>query len=319
MLAAVEGGFTHSAVCHRATAELAEAVVPFIEEGLTRNERVFVNLAAGDVAALKGALGADADRVRWSDTHRWHPHPARRLRALQDLVDGEERHGLGHLRFVGGCPWPATPREMVTEWERFDAALNEALATAPLTMVCAYDVAVIPPDVVDRVASTHPLLGSAAPRPSPTFLGAEEYLVRSGPSSLKVPEGASRLGPSVVPGEARAFVREVLSHARPLPVTALDDLVVAVTEVVTNSWGVGSRSIEISVWSLGDEVGVQVDDDGPGLFDPLAGYRRPQVGSDGGRGLWIARQMTDLVEIIGTPGGTSVRLRMFAHAWQHRA
>jgi anti-sigma regulatory factor (Ser/Thr protein kinase) len=89
-----------------------------------------------------------------------------------------------------------------------------------------------------------------------------------------------------------------------------------VTELVTNAWQVGAPSIEVWCWRDGGELGIQVDDDGPGLRDPLAGYRRPKKAVTGGRGLWIARQMADILEIASSERGTSVRARFF-ESWGH--
>lgn len=97
-------GFTHVAVCHRSTRELIETLIPVLGDWLGMNESVF---------------GADSDRIRWSDTRRWHPHPTRRLRAIQELVDAEERQGAAQLRFVGECAFPAGPPELVVEWGKF--------------------------------------------------------------------------------------------------------------------------------------------------------------------------------------------------------
>jgi hypothetical protein len=45
------------------------------------------------------------------------------------------------------------------------------------------------------------------------------------------------------------------------------------------------------------------------VVDPLAGRVRPPPGADRGRGLWLANQLSDLVQIRATPEGTAVRVR----------
>ena len=42
---------------------------------------------------------------------------------------------------------------------------------------------------------------------------------------------------------------------------------------------------------------------------PLAGRLRPPPTQEGGRGLWLANQLCDLVQIRSRPGRTTVRLR----------
>ena len=310
-------GFAHVAVCHRSTEELLASAAPFVREGLAMDERVLINLAAERAGALHAALGDDADRVQWSDSDKWHPRPPHRLRAIQDLVGGETCGGHPRLRILGECAWPgpgtSSPpaREMTREWERFEAVLNVVLAGAPLTLLCTYDAAALSPGVVDGAACTHPVLWTDRPVRSPSYVDPVTYLAASQPWGLSAPREASWALGRVTPAEARAHVRRGLARSGTVSPEIVEDMLVAATEVVTNSWRAGAGSIAVACWHRGAEVGVQVEDDGPGIDDPLAGYRRPWAGSDGGRGLWIVRQLAELVEIAPGPGskGASVRMR----------
>lgn len=49
--------------------------------------------------------------------------------------------------------------------------------------------------------------------------------------------------------------------------------------------------------------------DGPAI-DPLLGYLAPRLRSRRGRGLWLIRQLTDLVEIRTAASGAAVRMRV---------
>jgi len=314
-------GFAHTAVPHCSTGELVGELAPLVRGWLSRRDRVFVNLAAERVQALRAALGEDADRVRWSDTHRWVPHPARRLRALQELVDGEMRHGSGQIRVVGECAFAADQPALVAEWERFDAVLNEALVDAPVTLVCAYDVTAAPDGVMERVPCTHPLLGVDPVVPSERYGHCREVLSPRGPLEPPPPSAGCERG-RVTPARARALLRDVLgdaahgagADAAAAGPRAVDDLSVVATELVTNAWQAGAHTVDVWCWHESGEMGVQVDDDGPGLRDPLAGYRRPPSTTVGGRGLWIVRQLSDLVEMACSEKGTSVRARVFLPA-----
>lgn len=42
--------------------------------------------------------------------------------------------------------------------------------------------------------------------------------------------------------------------------------------------------------------------------DPMAGRRRPQPTEPDARGLWLANQMCDLVQVRSTPEGSTVRV-----------
>ena len=305
-------GLLHTALTYRSTDELAGVLVPLVAKWLSGGDRVIVSSGPRRMHALCSELGADAELVRWCDTSRWAPHPARRLRAIHEIVEDERRLGHGQVRFVGEHPFPPGVPELVTEWERFDAALNDALATAPLTMVCAFDVATVPAPVLEHVAGVHPMLGVDPALASTGYRRPDDFLgVSSGLPPL--PADTSRLGGQVTPARARSLVKDVLGgEGVDAPASrAVDDFAVAVTELVTNAWQAGAGSIDVWCWQRRGEMGVQVDDDGPGLRAPLAGYRRPSPGALGGRGLWIVRQLVDLVEIAFDGLGTSVRARIF--------
>jgi hypothetical protein len=47
---------------------------------------------------------------------------------------------------------------------------------------------------------------------------------------------------------------------------------------------------------------------GPGLDDPLVGYVPPGSGHARGTGLWIARQMTERLDMLSTERGLTTRL-----------
>ena len=88
----------------------------------------------------------------------------------------------------------------------------------------------------------------------------------------------------------------------------LDDFVVAVNELLTNAVRHGGGSGRVSLWHRDDTVVCEVADQGEGLPGPLDSPRRPAADRLGGRGLWLAGQLTDTVEIETGHGGTTVRI-----------
>src|SRR5579862_5679002 len=115
------------------------------------------------------------------------------------------------------------------------------------------------------------------------------------------------------PADARLLVRLglALETLDPSTVAHLD---LIVSELVTNSWQVGADVVELACWRVPHGVAVHVDDDGPGFDDPLAGYRRPAPDAPRGRGLWMVRQLADVLEVSSTPSKTAVRALLFAGA-----
>ena len=87
------------------------------------------------------------------------------------------------------------------------------------------------------------------------------------------------------------------------------DLVLAVDEIVTNSVRHGGGAGTLRAWIDGDAVVCEVNDDGY-LQDPLVGRRRPTPDAMGGRGLWLANQLCDLVQVRNGVEGCVVRVRV---------
>ena len=94
-------------------------------------------------------------------------------------------------------------------------------------------------------------------------------------------------------------------------------MVIAVAEVATNGLVHGLPPVRVRAWGQGDTLVVQVDDAAGRPLPPLAGYVPPGTDPDAGRGLWLARQLADVVSVHTEGRTTSVRLH-FPHEVTHR-
>lgn len=88
------------------------------------------------------------------------------------------------------------------------------------------------------------------------------------------------------------------------------DLALALGEILANAQEHGRPPIEVSAWADGRLV-VIVSDRGAG-FDRLAvwGSHPPVPEGCRGRGLWIARQLSDLLHVDCADGATVIRLEL---------
>lgn len=87
------------------------------------------------------------------------------------------------------------------------------------------------------------------------------------------------------------------------------DLVLAVSEVAANTLRHTRSPGTLVIWHDANEVVCEIHDQGV-ITDPLAGQRKPPANASGGHGLWIVRQVCDLVELISDANGTTVRMHM---------
>jgi anti-sigma regulatory factor (Ser/Thr protein kinase) len=140
-------------------------------------------------------------------------------------------------------------------------------------------------------------------------------------SSVHVPDPPDRSQPLPAPtndvmyhtyrsdlSQVRALV---LQHAREagLAEGRATDLVLAVSEVAANTLRHTRSSGTLAIWHDKDEIVCEIHDEGT-ITDPQPGRRKPGPGASGGHGLWIVRQVCDLVELTSDANGTTVRMHM---------
>jgi len=88
--------------------------------------------------------------------------------------------------------------------------------------------------------------------------------------------------------------------------------VAAVNEVATNSITHGGGEGNFKIWRESDALICEIRD--KGRFDKPLGDRERPATSSSPRGLWLANQLCDLVQIRTLPDGTVVRLHMRRNA-----
>jgi anti-sigma regulatory factor (Ser/Thr protein kinase) len=103
----------------------------------------------------------------------------------------------------------------------------------------------------------------------------------------------------------------VLEYAREAGLTEgrANDLVLAVSEVAANTLRHTRSSGTLAIWHDTEEIICEIHDEGT-ITDPQAGRSKPPPGASGGHGLWLVRQVCDLVELTSDADGTTVRMHM---------
>ncbi|WP_232806998.1 ATP-binding protein [Geodermatophilus chilensis] len=209
-------------------------------------------------------------------------------------------------RRAGG--WPpsrrGSARDDGREWSRFEAVANRCYASLPYYSLCLHDRQRLPVAVLDAVARTHPLTwGNCAPVPEPAYEDPERFLRSVHPAWGRRPSWAS-VAALTTPREAR---RAVAAAALDWWPARVGEVVQAAHELVVNALRVAAFA-EVSSWTDGDTLVVEVADAGPGLPDETLGYVPPSDGPDGARGMWLAWSLADDAAVDSSPAGTAVRL-----------
>lgn len=105
--------------------------------------------------------------------------------------------------------------------------------------------------------------------------------------------------------ELRSLVAASADHAG-LDARRIDDLIVVASELATNAVRHAGGSGVLRLWLSDGALHCRVTDQGPGLADPdRAGVRLVPITSDEGRGLWLARQLSDGLSVVVGERGTS--------------
>jgi anti-sigma regulatory factor (Ser/Thr protein kinase) len=88
----------------------------------------------------------------------------------------------------------------------------------------------------------------------------------------------------------------------------LDDFVLAVNEIITNAVRYAEGRGRVRLWASASAVCCEVTDAGPGIPLDWINREAPPGLVAGGRGLWMARQLCDDVDVRTGPAGTAVLL-----------
>jgi anti-sigma regulatory factor (Ser/Thr protein kinase) len=295
----------HPVLLYGSLEDFLEVTVPFLSAGFEEQEIVFVAARGDYLSPLRAELGPDAARARFVDAFEWHAHPASRLRAFHELVSEEMEGGALGLRLVGEPVWQGAP-EFVLEWQRYESALNRVLEPFPVRLMCSYDMSALGDSVLEGALRTHPVVyRSGYVVPSSEFEEPERLLVRWTPPLDSRPEGAIAMPTTDLSSARRRVYAEAL-RAGVEPERA-SDLCVAVNEVLTNAQVHAFGATALWAWMDDGRFVCDVEDRGHGIADPLAGYQ-PLAAESSGRGLWLARQLVDLLQIASRGTGTTVRL-----------
>lgn len=305
-------GLTHEALLYASDDEFTAAVVPVVNEGLGADHAVIAAVSPTNTSLLRETLGADAAEVTFLDAQDWYRRPALTIAGWQRLLDEKSAQGYEYLRIIGEVVFGPTGRH--ASWARYEAAVNDVFADAPAWLLCLYDVRTLPDAVLERARLTHPLVADPVRRPSADYLDPALLLGRiaepltdvSGPPHVEM----------AVPGHAtiavaRATVRTATASLGWLT-DRREDFLLALTELVSNGLRHGSGRRWLRLWVADHAVVVEVTDEGPGPIDPLVGYRRPSVVTEGGWGLWLAHHVCDAVTVESRDATTIVRCAMTA-------
>ncbi len=301
--------FRHEAIFHVDGAEgFLNAALPLIEQALHERAPVMIAVGTERIAALREALGAAAAEVEFADMRSLGANPARIIPAWRQFLD---RHPAGGAPALGiGEPvWAGRRPEELDECERHEHLIDLAFGRGRgWRLVCPYDLESLDEQALERARHSHPFIsgpGPAGPNPSydprRAWVAAFAGALPPAPADVwTVPFSAGDLL------ELRTLVSG-WAWGEAMTGEPAEELVLAIHEIAANSVRHGGGSGTMRLWRSEDTLICEIEDAGR-IRDPLLGRVRPGSGPDCGRGVWIANQLCDLVQIRSSECASRVRV-----------
>lgn len=289
--------FRHEALFYNNDQEFLAGTAPFIRDAVEAGEPILVAVDSRKIQLLTDLLGDGSDKVHFADMTEIGHNPARIIPAWHDFF-GVYGGGGRTVRGVGEPIWATrSPAELV-ECERHEALLNLAFEGARgFWLLCPYDASNLSEDALLEAKKSHPYVAEGEDsQASKDFVGLEK-LARPFDHPLQdPPPGSAQM--SFAAGHLEAVRRFVHMDAtgQGMSPQRIEDLVLAVNELAANSIRHGGGSGVLKIWREREYVICEVSDRGR-IDKPLAGRERPTGDQEGGFGLWLVNQLSDLVQL----------------------
>ena len=296
--------FRHEALIYADSAQFLAAAVPFLSAALDAGEPALVAVSKANAELLERELGRDVDGLGFVAIEDLWRNPARIVPFWRDFLDGQaDRRACG----ISEPVWPGREPAEVDECQRHEYLLNLAFPPAArASLLCAYDGSALADEVLAAVSCSHQaVLRDGCREPSKRYLRECDCyggkLSRHPSDATTLPYDRGRLA------AVRKRVKEAAEQAGIGPRRAAD-LVAAASELAANSVAHGGGAGTMYVWREGAHLLIDFEDRGR-IEEPLAGRLQPTATQRGGRGLWLANQLCDLVQIRSGALGTTVRVQ----------
>jgi anti-sigma regulatory factor (Ser/Thr protein kinase) len=297
-------GFQHEALIYGDSEQFLAATVPFLSAALAAGEPALVAVRQANAKLLEAALGADAEGVSFVAIEEVGRNPARIVPFWRDFLAGQAGRPA---RGISEPVWPGREAAEVDECQRHEHLLNHAFppGTQP-SLLCSYDGSALSAEVLAGVFRTHRMVLRDGSREVSRSYREECDCYRGKlpshpPDAVTLPYDRARLA------AVRKRVKEAAEQVGIGPRRAAD-LVAAASELAANSVAHGGGAGTMYVWRDGGHLLIDFEDRGR-IEEPLAGRLHPANDQRGGRGLWLANQLCDMVQIRSGPHGTTVRVQ----------
>jgi anti-sigma regulatory factor (Ser/Thr protein kinase) len=300
-------GRFHEVGFYRSDAEFGALIVPFVEEGLATGQPVVIGYDERKAALLRSWV-SDPGAVTFITDSSLYSTPAGAIASYWQMFERHVAAGATQIRIAGDVPHEGIGGRFAG-WDCYESAVNTVWHQFPIWSRCLYDAGTAAPRVLDIAERTHPriVLPSGLYQPSVRYQDPAVFEpLHPDPDPLECSV------PALVLTDPSAFqARHALAsigHGR-LADTVLRDVLIGVSEAVSNAWRHGRPPVTVRIWAAPRRMLVRVHDTGPGPGNAVAGlapaWARPGLR---GAGLWLIHMLGLNAALIRSPDGFTVRL-----------
>jgi len=307
-------GPSHAAVLYSSDEDLCARVLSFLRGGLDGGEAVVAVVSQRAEKIVGSALGDDAGQVRWGLPGLSYQHLGRASEAIRGYLAARRAAGAG-TRLLTESELDGGPRGAgrLAAYLRAETAATQLFGGYGFPWVCLYDRRRYTPEVLADVARVHPQVVGAdgLATESAEYIKPAAYLsAHPGPVSPIPPDVALEMKLTEV-GDLAVARHRVGDVARVLGLTIADSRMaeVAAGEVIANAFRHGIMPGIVRVWCGQGIVTIRIDSGGPGEAAATAGFQPPDLAGGASAGLWVARQLADVVHVETRPDATIVELQ----------
>ncbi|HWG16057.1 MAG TPA: sensor histidine kinase [Streptosporangiaceae bacterium] len=304
----------HAAAVYDSDQDLRSSILAYLIDGISRREKVVVIVPQHTGEVLGAALGSGAMMVQWGLPSLSYEHLGRATETIRGYL--ADRRAAGHpTRLLtendvnGGIRGPGR----LAGYLRAESAADGLYGSHGFPCVCLYDRRRYSPGVLADVERVHPhvLDDKGQSFSNQDYVNPAAYLAaHPGPVSVvpnEVPLDLELADLNDL-GDIRHQVGEAARGLRldPTDATLAE---VAAGEVIANAFRHGVPPGRVRVWRDADAVLVRVDSSGPGPAVAVSGFEPPDLAAGAGAGMWVVRQIADVVHVETRRDGTTVEMQ----------
>ncbi|QXJ26093.1 MEDS domain-containing protein [Actinomadura graeca] len=297
--------FVHQGCVYAGDEEFLGMAVPFIAEGLRRDEPVLVTTKPANLDLVQDALGRHAHKVDFAETAYFGRRPPQRVAAFTGY---RYRHPHAvRVRILAEPVWSGRSARQVEAWECMESALNTVLTGTGIHMICPYDVRDVPPEIVANARRTHPhMVDGTTVAASGAYTEPVSFVRHRSTELPGRPEDAVVLGYG---GDLGRMRHAVVMETAMLGLLGEQLMIfsAAVGEILGGAAD-GPGGPTVALWARPGEVVCDVHLPETTSLDPFIGLHPPTLDPRPGDGFWLARQICDHLDVRCGPDGATVRL-----------